>query len=113
MSVHMFEHMHAHIFTHIRTHVQARAYTHVHTHIRTDLWTHLCHQAYYRYAWITQDMLDLVDRSEWRPLLYVQCFLHSLTQERRKFGSIGWCVPYKVFQPDLSASVQVPNLSNL
>ena len=51
-------------------------------------------------------MLDAVNRSEWRQLLYVMTFLHSTLQERRKFGPIGWNVPYEFNQSDLSACTQ-------
>ena len=55
------------------------------------------------YYWVTQDMLDAISRPEWRRVLYVMCFCHSIVQERRKFGSIGWAIPYEYNQGDLTA----------
>jgi dynein heavy chain, axonemal len=58
------------------------------------------------YQWVTQDMLDAVSRIEWRQTLFIQCYIHSLVQERRKFGPIGWNIPYEYNQSDLSACTQ-------
>jgi dynein heavy chain, axonemal len=58
------------------------------------------------YAWVNQDMLDAIPRPEWRTVLYTMCYMHSILQERRKFGAIGWAIPYEFNQSDLSASVQ-------
>lgn len=58
------------------------------------------------YQWVSQDTLDVVPRSEWRQALFVQCYIHSLVQERRKFGPIGWNIPYEFNQSDLAACTQ-------
>ncbi|KAK9794950.1 hypothetical protein WJX73_010224 [Symbiochloris irregularis] len=58
------------------------------------------------YQWVSQDLLDAVNRPEWRQLLFVLCYLHSCIQERRKFGPIGWNVPYEFNQSDLAACAQ-------
>ena len=61
---------------------------------------------------LMQDMLDAVNRSEWRQLLFLETFLHSVVQERRKFGPIGWNVPYEFNLSDLSACVQFLQVLN-
>jgi len=54
----------------------------------------------------TEDMLDAVGRYEWRQMLFVMCYMHSVVQERRKFGPIGWNIRYEFNQSDLSACTQ-------
>jgi dynein heavy chain len=54
---------------------------------------------------ITQEFLDKVDHPNWRNLIFTACFLHSVVIERRKFGPLGWCIPYEYNYSDLEASL--------
>jgi dynein heavy chain len=55
---------------------------------------------------VDQDRLERVETVEWRQLLFVLCFLHSIVQERRKFGPLGWCVPYEFNTGDIEACMK-------
>jgi dynein heavy chain len=54
---------------------------------------------------VSQELLDRVDHEVWRKLVYVIAYMHSIVQERRKFGPIGWCVPYEFNSSDMEASL--------
>ena len=54
---------------------------------------------------IDQERLERVETEQWRQLLFALCFMHSCVQERRKFGALGWCVPYEYNVGDITACI--------
>jgi dynein heavy chain, axonemal len=57
------------------------------------------------YAKISEDILDACPHKAFRSLVYVLAFFHANVQERRKYGKLGWNVPYDFNETDFRISM--------
>lgn len=52
------------------------------------------------YSKISHETLTACPHPAFRSLVYVLAFFHAVVQERRKYGKIGWNVPYDFNESD-------------
>lgn len=56
---------------------------------------------------ITDEQFEECPHFAFQPLVYVLSFFHAVIQERRKYGKIGWNVPYDFNNSDFTVSMKL------
>lgn len=57
------------------------------------------------YSKISNESMTACPHLAFRSLVYVLAFFHAVVQERRKYGKIGWNVPYDFNESDFFVSL--------
>ncbi|XP_071945421.1 dynein axonemal heavy chain 10-like [Antedon mediterranea] len=61
------------------------------------------------YHKISANALESCPHSSFKPLIFVLAFFHAVVQERRKYGKIGWNVPYDFNESDFRVCHEILN----
>lgn len=56
---------------------------------------------------LSEDQLNECPHEAFKPLVFCVSFFHAIVQDRRKYGKIGWNVPYDFNQSDFSISIKL------
>jgi dynein heavy chain len=59
------------------------------------------------FSTITEEQFEECPHFAFKPLVYVLAFFHAVIQERRKYGKIGWNVPYDFNNSDFTVSMKL------